>query len=40
MIREANINDAEEMTDLLLDTWETTYNNIFPKEVFEQRRKY
>lgn len=38
MIREANINDVDEITDLLLDTWETTYNNIFPKEVFEQRR--
>ena len=37
MIRTANEEDAERIVRIHLNSWRSTYNNIFPKEVFDKQ---
>lgn len=37
MIREAKANDVERITRIHLNSWRTTYNKIFPEEVFDKQ---
>lgn len=37
MIREAKANDAERITRIHLNSWRTTYNKVFPEEVFDKQ---
>lgn len=37
MIRKANEKDAERITRIHLNSWRTTYNNVFPVEVFDKQ---
>lgn len=37
-IRKAVVADAENIVDITIKTWETTYGNIFKKEVFDTKR--
>ena len=37
MIRTANEEDAERIVKIHLNSWRSTYSNIFPKEVFDKQ---
>lgn len=37
MIRNANAADAERITRIHLNSWRTTYNNVFPVEIFDKQ---
>ena len=37
MIREANTGDAERIVRIHLNSWRSTYSNVFPKEVFDKQ---
>ena len=37
MIREANTSDAERIVRIHLNSWRSTYSNVFPKEVFDKQ---
>ena len=37
-IRKAEVNDAENIVDINLTSWQTTYGGIFKKEFFEKRK--
>lgn len=37
MIRKAKTNDAERITRIHLNSWRTTYNKVFPEEVFDKQ---
>ena len=37
MIREANTSDAARIVRIHLNSWRSTYSNVFPKEVFEKQ---
>lgn len=39
MIRKANPNDSKIITRIHINSWKTTYNKFFPKEVFENQEK-
>ena len=38
MIRTANEEDAERIVRIHLNSWRSTYSNIFPKEVFDKQK--
>lgn len=37
MIRTANEGDAERIVRIHLNSWRSTYSNVFPKEVFDKQ---
>lgn len=37
MIREANTSDAARIVRIHLNSWRSTYSNVFPKEVFDKQ---
>lgn len=37
MIREANTSDAARIVRIYLNSWRSTYSNVFPKEVFDKQ---
>lgn len=37
MIRNANAADTERITRIHLNSWRTTYNNVFPIEIFDKQ---
>ena len=37
MIREANTSDAARIIRIHLNSWRSTYSNVFPKEVFDKQ---
>lgn len=39
MIRKANKNDSEQITKIHINSWKTTYNNFFSKELFINQEK-
>ncbi|HJQ05183.1 MAG TPA: GNAT family N-acetyltransferase [Nocardioides sp.] len=39
LIQPATVEDAEELTDLHLDTWEEAYADLMPASVFVERRE-
>ena len=39
MIRSANENDAERIVRIHLNSWRSTYSNVFPKGVFDKKER-